>query len=149
MVGVSEEDQQEVFRCSGAPPSPSAAPSSHSTQEAPSSSPSPPPTQHTTTPSQLSITLPTSCFLLQRPPTKEATAVFITSMFSLITSPLRALCSLSVMGKLTVYRIGEDDWSKLSENDQLTTCFWTDSVMTVIMLHVSDSNQTHTKCKKW
>ncbi|XP_078134201.1 uncharacterized protein LOC144535541 [Sander vitreus] len=82
-------------RCSGTPPSLSAAPSSHSTQEAPSSSPSPPPTQHTTTPSQLSITLPTSCFLLQSPPTKEHTAVFIISMFSLITSPLRAVCSLS------------------------------------------------------
>ncbi|XP_042253981.1 non-specific lipid transfer protein GPI-anchored 23-like [Thunnus maccoyii] len=84
------------FRCVGAPTSPSAAPSSLNTQEAPSSSPSPPPTRHTTTPSQLSITPLTSCFLLQTPPTKETTAVFMASMFLLITSPLRAVCCLSL-----------------------------------------------------
>ncbi|TDG98469.1 hypothetical protein EPR50_G00200690 [Perca flavescens] len=33
------------------------------------------------------------------------------------------LLSLTISGKLTVYRFGEDDWSKLSENYQLSTCF--------------------------
>ena len=111
------------FRCSGAPPSPSAAPPSHSTQEAPSSSPSPPPPQHSTTPSQLSITPPISCFLLQSPPTKEATAVFITSTFFLMTSSLRAVWSLSLsqVSWLFICRFGKCDWSEQSENDQLTT----------------------------
>ncbi|XP_059208080.1 scavenger receptor cysteine-rich type 1 protein M130-like [Centropristis striata] len=39
------------------------------------------------------------------PPTKEATAVFITSMFSLITSPLRAVSSLSLLLTHRVYRV--------------------------------------------
>lgn len=85
--------QQECF---GAPASPSAAPSSHSIQEAPSSSPSPLPTRHTATPSQPAITLHTSCFLLRSPPTEEATAVFMASTFSLITSPPSAMCWLCV-----------------------------------------------------
>lgn len=83
------------FRCSKAPASPSHAPWSHSTKEVPSSSSSPPPTQRRTSPSQLSITPPTSCFLLQTTPTKETTPVFITSMFSPRTSPLRASLFIS------------------------------------------------------
>ncbi|KAF1389842.1 hypothetical protein PFLUV_G00077750 [Perca fluviatilis] len=77
-------------------------------------------------PSQLSITLPTSCFLLQSPPTTRSYSCVYQLYFSLIISSESRRLLLSVMGKLTVYRIGEDDWSKLSENDQLTTCSWTD-----------------------
>ncbi|XP_039680553.1 scavenger receptor cysteine-rich type 1 protein M130-like isoform X2 [Perca fluviatilis] len=84
--------------CSWAPTSPSAAPSCHSTQEAPSSSSSTPPTQNRRpTPCQLSITQPTSCSLLQTPPTEGSTAVFITSTFSPITSLLRAARSISLL----------------------------------------------------
>ncbi|XP_064859482.1 CD5 antigen-like [Oncorhynchus nerka] len=85
-----------VFRgpgCSGATASTSLAPLSHSTQEAPSSSRSPAPTEPRS--SQLSITLLPSSSLLQMTPTKGTTAVFMTIMFSLITSPLRVSSSPS------------------------------------------------------
>ncbi|XP_028435041.1 uncharacterized protein LOC114556338 [Perca flavescens] len=148
MVGVSEEDQQEVFQvfwgstftisCSIQPQYPGGS-------------------------FQLTFTSSNSAHNYTQPavnhsahflfPAAEAahqgsySCVYHLYVFSHNFSSESPVLSLSVMGKLTVYRIGEDDWSKLSENDQLTTCFWTDSVMTVIMLHVSDSNQTHTKCK--
>ncbi|KAF1375313.1 hypothetical protein PFLUV_G00238380 [Perca fluviatilis] len=44
-------------------------------------------------------------------------------VFSHNFSSESCLLSLTVSGKKTVYRFGEDDWSKLSENDQLSTCF--------------------------
>ena len=102
------------FRCSGAPTSPSHALSNHSTKEVPSSSSSPPPTQCRTTPCQLSITLPTSCFMLQTTPTKGTTAAFITSTFSPITSPLRAGLSISLL------QVSQDNQGKV--NLAILTC---------------------------
>ncbi|XP_042356644.1 scavenger receptor cysteine-rich type 1 protein M130-like [Plectropomus leopardus] len=93
--GVSEAQQQGFQVSRGVPALTSAAPSSLSIQEAPSSSASPPPTHHVTTPGRLSITLPASRFLLQSPPTTGPTAAFTASVFSLVTSPLRAACSPS------------------------------------------------------
>ncbi|KAK6298078.1 hypothetical protein J4Q44_G00311330 [Coregonus suidteri] len=91
-------------RCSGATISPSPAPLSASTQEAPSSSRSLAPTEHR--PSQLSITLLPSSSLLQMTPTKGTTAVFMRIMFSLITSSECEHLSLTVTASpLTAFPI--------------------------------------------